>query len=585
VELNVSFNMISEYPDLSNLSKLQVFTAYRYPGSTQSNIMLPQMNGLHSLKKLVWKCHSTNDISTWSDSDDSSKNSLEELDLSYNALTTVPEDCFSKLSNVVVLHLCHCSLAELPESFSNLLSLRNLYLRGNNFTDVPSVVTNLTELKELDLSLNKITKLGAGVGQLVHVERLGLEINKIESLSPELLQLKKLQLLRINKSCLDTDSLTVLEGVLQTISDNVLAIHTTTMSNDRAITVLDRVKGCLFGQLIGDAMGLGTEFMEKPEALVHYGIESLKPENFFANAHLARWVTGDYTDDSDQMLLIMDSIMNKQGPDYKDFANRLFYWIYRGYDVLGDNGGLGLGKTVKTVVTHSYFLKQDPHLASKDVWERSQKQLAANGAIMRTCILGILHYNDLEQVVEQTVQYAKVTHYDPRCIVSCLAVTLFIALLLQDNPQDLNLDTIEQYIQRSYDLVVAMYLRNEKYTAEYEDQELIAKTETEFNSTLFSFKNFEELDLDEPNSIGYTFKSMGSAFVSLRQRGTIESILTDLVIEAGDADSNACVAGALLGCVYGFDKLPTHWIDSMPHKEWVTNKIASFIGTFVPSAN
>ena len=32
----------------------------------------------------------------------------------------------------------------------------------------------------------------------------------------------------------------------------------------------DRMLGCLFGQAIGDALGLGSEFMDKNEVIKHY---------------------------------------------------------------------------------------------------------------------------------------------------------------------------------------------------------------------------------------------------------------------------------------------------------------------------
>ncbi len=41
-------------------------------------------------------------------------------------------------------------------------------------------------------------------------------------------------------------------------------------------------------------------------------------------------------------------------------------------------GGMGLGLNVRNVVTNIHFTK-DPHLASQQVWEMSNKQAAPNG--------------------------------------------------------------------------------------------------------------------------------------------------------------------------------------------------------------
>ena len=83
--------------------------------------------------------------------------------------------------------------------------------------------------------------------------------------------------------------------------------------------------------------------------------------------------------------------------------------------------------------------------------------MAANGAIMRTSILGVLNFNgeliivpylviccyfpflkifklmsDIPKVVENTTEISKVTHADPRCTASCIAVTTAVSGYLTD---------------------------------------------------------------------------------------------------------------------------------------------------------
>lgn len=65
------------------------------------------------------------------------------------------------------------------------------------------------------------------------------------------------------------------------------------------------------------------------------------------------------------------------------------------------------------------------------VWERSGKFIAPNGGVMRTSILGTMQFNDLTKVIDNTKNACQVTHADSRCIASCVAVTVAIALMLQ----------------------------------------------------------------------------------------------------------------------------------------------------------
>jgi len=89
--------------------------------------------------------------------------------------------------------------------------------------------------------------------------------------------------------------------------------------------------------------------------------------------------TGDWTDDTDQMILILDSLLehNLQA-DRVDFAKRLYHWMDFGFEELGDAGGCGIGFTVHRVLTHKVFL-EDPHEAARQIWEKYDKNLAANG--------------------------------------------------------------------------------------------------------------------------------------------------------------------------------------------------------------
>ena len=59
---------------------------------------------------------------------------------------------------------------------------------------------------------------------------------------------------------------------------------------------------------------------------------------------------------------------------------------------------MGIGITVKRTLNHPFFLER-PHEAAKEVWERSGRYLAANGAVMRTSILGALSFNGWLPVV------------------------------------------------------------------------------------------------------------------------------------------------------------------------------------------
>lgn len=57
-------------------------------------------------------------------------------------------------------------------------------------------------------------------------------------------------------------------------------------------TIKNRMLGCLYGQAIGDALGLGSEFMSKDEVSKNYpgGLKSYN--QIVQDAHRRRWAKG-----------------------------------------------------------------------------------------------------------------------------------------------------------------------------------------------------------------------------------------------------------------------------------------------------
>ena len=95
-------------------------------------------------------------------------------------------------------------------------------------------------------------------------------------------------------------------------------------------TVKERFLGTIFGQAVGDALGLSTEFMSKQEVDRFYpnGIED--SSQIVQDDHRRRWQKGDWTDDTDMMLCILDSFVACQKVDILDIARRFKEWMMNG---------------------------------------------------------------------------------------------------------------------------------------------------------------------------------------------------------------------------------------------------------------
>lgn len=309
----------------------------------------------------------------------------------------------------------------------------------------------------------------------------------------------------------------------------------------------DKIKGLVYGQAMADAMGLGTEFLTKNLINYYYPNGLQEYSQIIQDKHRIRWKRGEWTDDTDQMLCILDSILEFKKVDYKDIAYKIYYWAY--------SGGRGIGRTVFKAISDPKYLAT-PHQVAETNWLKSGKNAAANGAVMRTAILGAWQYEDLEKVIQNTEDVAKITHYDPRCVGSAVLVTTAISnMLLGESDYDI-LYQSALAVSKNYDERIEEYL---------------GKARTGLSKLL----------LDEKDKIGYTLKTLGAGFWALKYDDFKKAIL-DIIHKGGDADTNAAVAGALLGTKLGFSQLPKDWIEGLLNKEILDKKLEKYFELLFP---
>ncbi len=83
--------------------------------------------------------------------------SLEELWLSGTPIKI--KDVIKTNNTLKILWIAGCDLFELPESFSNLIALKELQIYGNNFKDIPESIFNLQSIEVLNLSACPLTSI------------------------------------------------------------------------------------------------------------------------------------------------------------------------------------------------------------------------------------------------------------------------------------------------------------------------------------------------------------------------------------------------------------------------------------------
>jgi ADP-ribosylglycohydrolase len=225
--------------------------------------------------------------------------------------------------------------------------------------------------------------------------------------------------------------------------------------------------------------------------------------------------------------------------------------------------------------------------AATKQWITSGREAAPNGSLMRTHPIGILAVGMSEDEARQlSTEVGMTTHVDPRCTVSsAVAVTVIRGIL---RGEIVNEDTLDDAIERGYNWIFSapnsfdlLYPGSDPDTPR--EQLSNSLDPEEFFRYVYA-KGYDDLQLDDRSSIGYVFKCLGAGMYVLRlgMRSTdpqalppgelFETLMTDLVMQSGDADTNATVAGALLGAWLGYTSLPARWAGGLKYREWLIQK-------------
>jgi ADP-ribosyl-[dinitrogen reductase] hydrolase len=282
-----------------------------------------------------------------------------------------------------------------------------------------------------------------------------------------------------------------------------------------------RVIGSVLGLAIGDALGAPFEFRRARD------IPSPIP------AFELPWMglpPGSWTDDTAMARNLWTSLISTGGLlDPDDVARRHLAWYATDPPDIGNQTRAALRERAEGT--------PEP---ARAVFERRGPEVSAgNGSVMYCAPLGAVYAAHPDDLVHAAPALSAITHWDGRCRTACLAVTLTVACLVRgDDPESCVRAALAE-------------------VAELEGGE-----ELEY---LVGAAGIER-PIDGPD-MGF---ALFTAAVGLRlageRRGFADGLL-DVVGLGGDTDTNAAVAGALLGALHGVDAIPPDWLSILALRE------------------
>lgn len=305
------------------------------------------------------------------------------------------------------------------------------------------------------------------------------------------------------------------------------------------INVIDKFKGVIYGQAIGDALGLGAENMTNEDIAWKYPSGIQHYAQIIQDTHRRRWNIGDWTDDTDMMLCIADAVIEDHSVDLHNIAKHFSDWAH--------GEPMGIGKNTSNVLMVADYLER-PLDVSKLIWEISRRNSAANGAVMRTSVVGLFP----KCVRKCAEDICRLTHFDPRCVGSCVIVSELISALVYGTP-----------LPSYFDMISVAY--------DY-DQRIVPYIEHAWNEADISA-------LMDDDHMGYTLITLSVALWAYWHANSFVDGLLAVVNAGGDADTNAAVACAILGAKYGYSSIPDEYINGLIYKNKLDDVIEKLLLT------
>jgi ADP-ribosylglycohydrolase len=294
----------------------------------------------------------------------------------------------------------------------------------------------------------------------------------------------------------------------------------------------DSVKGSALGLALGDALGAPFEFLRSrnipsPVPALELPWRDLPP--------------GSTTDDTAMARNLMRSLAARGGFDADDLVARHVGWIESDPPDVGALTGRVLRRAARG---------EDAAMVAREVWEQRGPEVSAgNGSVMYCGPLGLAYARRPERLREAAPELSALTHFDGRCRTAVLAVTLTVAALVRG-------EGAEEAVRDALGAVA----------------DLEGGEELEFLIGAVGAKR----PIDGPDQ-GFCLYAAAVGCQALLRVGDAGEELRRVVSLGGDTDTNAAVAGALIGALVGEPGLPQDWLGRLRERDRIREEAVALV--------
>lgn len=298
-----------------------------------------------------------------------------------------------------------------------------------------------------------------------------------------------------------------------------------------ALSRRSRLRGAIYGLLVGDALGVPYEF-SSAEDLPKQNLIEMEPPADFDRAH-AGVPPGTWSDDGAQALHLLDVLLQGDVDIEGRLAKGLQAWRTRG-ELTPDGRVFDIG--IQTQEALSRLARGVPANQSGPCEERSN----GNGSLMRVLPAALVPAEADQVLLDRARRQSLPTHGHTRSLLACSLSTLISARLLNGIGFVEALDEAQECMET-----------------------MTTRTERDELRVLLDGR------LDPPRGSGYVVDCLWSSVAAILRTSNFEDCVRTAIGFGNDTDTTAYVAGGWAGLLYGEEAIPLRWREQLRGKQVV----------------
>lgn len=297
----------------------------------------------------------------------------------------------------------------------------------------------------------------------------------------------------------------------------------------------------IIGHAVGDAMGVPTEFCFREYLLKN-------PVKEMIGSDKTGQPAGSWSDDTSMEIATIDSFIQNKEFNYDDIMHKWEEWINEA-KYTANNDTFDVGRTcLRAIRNHS--LGTEPLKCGID-----GEQSNGNGSLMRILPVALYSYYrklDVNEIIKLTNELSSLTHKHDISKLGCYIYVRYIMFLLDGKNKN-----------EAYELIKTLdYSTYDEYA--------ISKYERILKNDIASYT------IDNILSTGYVVDTLECALWILLNANSYKETIIATTNIGNDTDTIGAIAGSMAGIIYGYDSIPTSWIDKLMRKDYLIGLASDF---------